>query len=910
MSSPFRLAVAGLAALVACAGPRPAPTPEGSRQPGGTAALKGDPLRPLRLGDAVRPTRNAATLTIDPKSETFTGVMEIEVETAKEQPVVWLNANALTVSRAQAVAGGRTFNARPMANQKDYLELAFDPPLPAGKATLRIEYQGILSSKENDGVFRLKEGNDWYAFTQFEPIDARRAFPCFDEPSFKVPWQVTLRVPTGQKAFSNTPELEQRPEENGWTRVTFAETAPLPSYLIAFAVGPFEVVPAGKSASGTPVRIITPKGQQKKARWAAASTAEILTQLESYFGSPYPYPKLDAIAVPLFGAGAMENPGLVTYNQTRILMTPEQESIQAKRSYAGLTLHELAHQWFGNLVTMAWWDDLWLNEAFATWMTSRIIEGWQPSWGAAESRVQGRSGAMGADSLITARQIRQPILSNHDMQNAFDGITYGKGAAVIAMFERWVGPDTFRKGVQRYLKAHAHGNATAADFLAAISAEAGRDIAPAFATFLDQPGVPLISAELRCEAGKTPTLALAQRRYLPLGSEGDRNRSGTWQIPVCARWGATGTAGGRSCTLLTETTGELPLEGATRCPDWVLPNENGAGYYRTHLGGDLLTRLLRNGGKQLTPPERIGAIGDLAALVRSGEVPYEQALALVPKLAQDSNRHVVQSTVGLVAGLRDNELFPAQLRPSYAQFVRDAFGARASKLGWKPRRGESEDTRILRPQLLSLVADQGEDPKLRAEARSLADAWLANRKSLDPEVIDAVLGVAALDADRARFEKWRAAARTEPDRRDRRRILSAISQIRDLAIAREAMALTLANDFEPRESIQVLWGATGAPETRPLAYAFVKTNFDTLVQRLPRDSAARFPYFGSALCDDAQRADVEAFFKERSPRFTGGPRSLAQALETMQLCARFKKAQSPSVSRFLAERKVEAPAAR
>ena len=293
----------------------------------------------------------------------------------------------------------------------------------------------------------------------------------------------------GDTALSNTPVVKSEDGPDGFTTVHFAPTRPLPSYLVAFAVGPFGIVDAGKAGrKGTPVRIITPRAKEPWARFAAESTGPVLALLEEYFGGGYPYEKLDVIAVPLM-SGAMENPGLITFRQSMILAKPGMESTGFRRTYAGVAAHELAHQWFGDLVTTTWWDDLWLNEAFATWMTPKIIDQYRPDWDAPSSRALSASGAMRTDSLVSARQIRQPITSKDDIKNAFDGITYQKGAAVITMFERFVGAEIFRKGIQRYMREHADGTATARDFLGAISAEAGRDIAPAFSTFLDQPGV-------------------------------------------------------------------------------------------------------------------------------------------------------------------------------------------------------------------------------------------------------------------------------------------------------------------------------------------------------------------------------------------------------------------------------------
>ena len=386
----------------------------------------------------------------------------------------------------------------------------------------------------------------------------------------------------------------------------------------------------------------------------------------------------------------MENVGLVTFAQSLILSKPEEESISFRRRYAEVAAHELAHQWFGDLVTTAWWDDLWLNEAFATWMAPKIVEPWQPTWGEAEGRIETRARAMGADSLLSARKIRQPIQSDDDMENAFDGITYSKGATVIGMFEHWLGPDKFRKGVQRYMKEHANGTATAPEFLAAISAETGLDVSKSFSTFLDQAGLPLVTATVDCK-GKNPSLQLTQERYLPQGAAPSPDiAQQLWQIPVCARW-ATGNVALHGCALLDGREGTIELGTGSKCPDWVLLNDGGASYYRSLYNGDWAGRLfsdaaafglrssagkagfLKKAGKQLSAPERLSVVSDLAALAKAGKIPYADALALVPQLAADPSRQVVEAAANLTQSLSDGQLFPEKLRPRYAAFVRKVF---------------------------------------------------------------------------------------------------------------------------------------------------------------------------------------------------------------------------------------------
>jgi alanyl aminopeptidase len=849
----------------------------------------------LRLPDGARPTHATVELTIDPSQDQFGGVEDLDVTVKAPLATLWLNADGLTIAKAEAKVGGKTIAARVLPQPKSFVGFTFTEPLPAGRATLHIEWTGPLLTKDVSGATKQKERGEWYVFSKFEPIDARRVFPSFDEPAYKIPWKLSIKTPKALRAVANGAE-ESVTVEGDAKRYSFAETQPLPTYLVAFAVGPFDIVDAGKAKSGAPVRIITPRGEAAQARWAKQVSAEILSQLESWFGSPYAFGKLDCIAVPQFG-GAMENPGLVTFGSGLILQKPEEETVAGKRSYARVAIHEFAHQWFGDLVTTAWWDDIWLNEAFASWMTPNIVEQWQPTWNAAEDRARNRNGALGSDELVSARRIRQPITSNDDIRNAFDNITYGKGQAVISMFEATVGREAFRKGVQRYLAAHAHGNGTATQFLAAISAEAGHDVSPAFSTFLDQAGAPAITFTTRCDAGKPPVVHLEQHRSLPVGTPAsDAEKARTWRVPVCMRWSA-GDKSGRACTELAGRSADVTLADAPSCPTALAPNDGASGYYRAVLDGDALGKLFAD-AKALSVPERLATLSDLAAMTSAGKLPYADALKIVPSVANDANRFVVQAALSLVAPLRDDGMLPESARPAFARFIRDHFGKRARALGWASKKTDDDDTRLLRSSLVPVVAEQGEDPALIAQAKKLTDAWLKDHRAVDAEMVDAVLTVTARRGDRALFDRLHAAAKKESDLRVRRRLLRAMSRFEDPAISRDAMALALGDEFDARESLALVRGATQMPATRTLAWEFVKTNFDKLAERLPRDTPAGFPFFATSQCSDAARADVDAFFRPRAAKFEGGPRYLEQALEELKLCTTYKSVQQPSIADF------------
>ena len=860
----------------------------------------------IRLPSTVLPESNRVSLVLDPNKETFSGRVEIAARVVAPVRELWLNARNLTLSEATVRIGGTSWSLEILPQEKDAAIVGFRSAreIPTGAAALSIAFTGKIDATETEGIFRQKEGDAWYLFSQFEPIAARKAFPCFDQPDSKVPWRLTLEVPKGLVALSNTPVASEKETDHGTRIVAFQETPPLPSYLIAFAVGPFDVVDGGKSRRGTPIRVAVPKGRGGETRYVIETTSPILAQLEDYFGSPYPFAKLDLLAIPVtVGFGAMENPGLVTFNQTLLTARREDFSISYQRRFASTTAHELAHQWFGDLVTLAWWDDIWLNEAFATWMASRTIDRWKPEWDKGFGGVGRVNGVMGMDSLQSARKIRQPIESENDIRNAFDGITYQKGAAVIRMFERWVGETAFRDGVRAYLRKYARKNATASDFLKTVGETVGRDVVTPFSTFLDRPGAPLVSFQLVCETDQAPVVRMRQQRYLPLGSEADARQ--TWQVPVCVEYPAgsgaggdngAGTGMGRDCTLITQASAEMPLTKVKSCPAWILPND-GLGYYRSELEGDLLKKLLDGGMSAITPPERAGVIGDVNALVRAGKVDIGVALELASRYAGDENRQIVTSSANIAEAISDN--VPDTQRANYERFVRKMFGARAHALGWTPGKEDDEDTRLLRSALLPVVVDEGNDRELAAPAQKLARSWLEDHDSIDPDIVNVVLETAALYGDQALFDRYHDAAKAAKDRRDRQRFLGALSSFRDPEIARKAIGLVLTDEFDIRDSLRVLQGAQRNRENRRMIYDFVKQNYDVLEARLPKQSSRSLIRPAVGLCDASLRSDAADFFQPRMAKLPGGPRDYDQAMEQLDLCVTQRAAQRPSIVAFL-----------
>ena len=827
----------------------------------------------FRLPAGARPLRYALTLTLVPGEAKVPGEIAIDVELDRPHALLWLNADTLKVTAAGTERAET--RASVVAGNEQFVGVAFDPPLDAGRHRVTLTFEADQSRKETRGIFALQDGGAWYAMTQFEAVSARRAFPCFDEPGFKTPWEVTLRVPPEASAFSNTPIVSEAIADDGLKTVRFAPTRPLPSYLVAFAVGPWERVDLGRFGERqTPMRIIVPRGRTADAAFAASAYPQLFQRLERWFGIAYAFDKLDHIAIPLSVNFAMENAGLITYGAPNLLARSEATTPRFRRIGANVGAHEISHQWFGNLVTTAWWDDVWLNEAFATWIADKIVDQWHPDYERGAARIEERANAIDADALASARRIREPVHSRGDIFNAFDNISYQKGATVIGMFESWMGEATLRSGVQGYLQSRRDGSATADDFLQALTRASRLPVASAFDTFLNQNGVPRIEVRLRCDASGA-TVTLMQHRLTLLGSDTADDR--LWQVPVCVRYG-TGTSSQRACTLMAQQAATMRLQGS--CPAFVFANAAGRGYYVPDYRDGALSTLANHRGA-LSAAEYASLLYDLKPLVRSGAVDAKSALRWVRFGAQARERHVVLAAVDL-AEFAGHTFFADADRPKFSSFVRDVFGARARALGFSPKPNESDDDQLLRRSLLRVVA--AEDPQLAAQARRLTLAWIRDRNAIDPGMVDVVLMTAGRTGDAAMFDAMLAEAKATKDRLDRRYLMMALFAFENPALARNGMALLLDPTFDVRESWTSLHNGHYWNPTRHAANDFIAANFDALAKTVGRDSPGGWPFFASGFCSDKDRDDVEAFWKPRAANYPGADRELTQVIETIRAC--------------------------
>jgi len=852
------------------------------------------------------PAGYVAHLAIDPAKPTFHGTIEITGDLAKPATVIWVHGKGFTVHEAKATSTGVVV---PLIAKSggDFVELRAGTTLAAGRWVIALDYDGAIDQTGFAGAYRQKYGDDVYVSTQFEATAARLVFPCFDEPGFKVPWQLTLDVPLNQVAISNTPALRTDPIDRDHVRVEFAKTRPLPSYLIAFAVGPWELVDAGKGKSGVQLRVVVPKGQAARAAYAAESFPKIVGFLEDWFAIPYPYPKLDVIAVPSLRGGAMENAGMITYDSRYLLLDPLHPTWADRHGLINVLGHETSHQWFGDLVTNAWWDDVWLNESFATWMEDMITQAFDPSWHDDQFHVSTRTYAFNADSVATARKIRQPIETEDDIHNAFDGITYPKGSSVMRMFEHYVGTDVARKAIHLYLVKHADGSGTAADLIAALDEASGKKLEAAFGSFLDQAGVPILETALVCDKGKPPRVTVSQRRYLPVGA----GAPGTnlWQMPVCVAYDKSGSRA-ETCAMIEGATAEIVLD-ATTCPKWSFPDADGFGYYRLALTEAQAKALRDVAWPKLTEPERRSAFEAVRVLALDGRLAITTLASFVPKMLAFDDRYGVgdalgDATSGTYGGnarglpVTLGGVIPPPLHAAAQSRVRTIVGPLVKKLGLAPRAGETFDGEARRNDAVSSAA-WANDRTIEHEAVTLAQHY----RELAPSLRRLVLPVAA-NASPEIAAKLNADAIAEIDPQLRQEMLHALGGIHDHARLRAELDLMLDPKLTAEDALALMFGY-GDEDGRADVEAWLRAHMDAIKARMPSAENEDFPivisliYPFTGACDPARRDDIAAYVTKQFATIATGARPVAQAIERMDECIARRKLLEPAIKAWLGQ---------
>jgi aminopeptidase N len=864
-----------------------------------------------RLPPGVRPTRYTMDLSIDPSKKTFSGKVRIGVKLEKPLRAIVMHGRALTVQSAflHTSAGKLTGKAdlRMAAGSREdpeELVISLSSEAPAGEAELEIAYEAPFNHGLR-GLYHVEDAGASYAFTQFEPNDARRAFPCFDEPGFKVPFEVSISVPKGSMAVSNTKVAGQRENPAANTVVyQFEKSPPLPTYLVAFGVGPFDVLEGPKEP--VPIRLISAKGKTGLGKLAIDAAAAHLEVLGKYFARPYPYTKLDVVAVPNFASGAMENPGFVTFREELLLIDPEHASTQARRAMAGVIAHELAHQWFGDLVTMQWWDDLWLNEAFASWMSRKVVDQWRP---ASQSRLESvgeKSGVMANDSLSSARKIRNPVNSTSDAIEAFDGITYGKGQAVLTMIESWLGEDQFREGMRRYIKKHEWGNATAADLYAALSEASGRDVGKVMNSFTDQTGVPVVSAACRAGEGAdgVATLQLRQEEYRTLDRKGKSDK--LWQIPVCVVYDG-GEKIERECTLLDSAETKIDFGKRAKggagggCPSYYYPNAGESGYGRIKLDRADLDKLAKTGLGKLSDVERFGLVSNAWAQVWSGDLPASDYFDVIGSFKKESSRLVWREIIESLYAA-DKSIVTDAARPAFAKYVRDILTPTARRLGWTSKKDEPDEQKLLRVSVLTALGTLGRDDWAMAQAKRVADAWLADPFQVDADLAKAALPVAAKQPSDALFDRLLATLKSPRTPEVRVLALSGLAAFDEPKYVERVLDLMVDRTVKAQDLQYILRPLSARRATRDVTFAWLEKHFEEITKIVPRFVVGRLVHVTASMCEATQVRAAEAFFAPRMAKIDGTEKALRQSVEDGMRCSALADKESAPTTKWLNSR--------
>jgi alanyl aminopeptidase len=864
-----------------------------------TAAQQANQAQDIPTGQLPRfvtPSHYDLHLTIDPRKEGFSGEVTIDLDFNDSRDLFWIHGQAIEVDSIQLQpAKGRRIDASyEQVESTGVAQIKLDKAYGPGAAQLVIKYHSNYNLAL-EGLYKVDEAGESYAFTQFEAISARLAFPGFDQPDFKVPFDVRLTVPTGQVAIANTPATKEKDNGNGTSTVTFATSKPIPTYLVAFAVGPFDVVEAKDIPTSDyrdrtiPLRGIAVKGKGDKFEYALENTASIVEALEGYFGIPYPYTKLDLIAVPDFNAGAMENVGAITYREVLLLMD-EEATPQQVRAYKSVHSHELAHQWFGNLVTPVWWDDIWLNEAFATWMGHVALDIRDPKDEFRRDLLSRSASAMSTDSLASARQIRQPILSSHDIASAFDGITYSKGGGVLSMFERFLGREAFQKGVSGYLKERSWGNATADDFVAAISAQAPegqqQQMAQAFQSFLEQPGLPVLETSYNCGAVGDDGIfqvRLTQHRYLPLGSDGNYHQQ--WKIPACIAYGK-GEERHEACRLLEKPLTTWLFRG--ECPDWVLANAQGAGYYRWNHNGEEWTKVLAV-ASDLSPGEQIKLADSFVAAFVAGGIGLTDFLDGAHILAQLPTRQAVIRAMPILTDIVEVWTTNEEQRATAQALLRSIYAKPLAAIGLKTV--SDFDQASHQESLVYFQAVVMADPVTRAQLLSQASAYMEyNVEGVEPAselnlaLMDIALEVAVNEWKLPFVEHLYARLVESQDPVFRSRVTGAFSGAFDPKAAKRVRAMVLDSKLRNNEVFGIIFSQFKEPTTRQAAWKWLQANLEGVLKRIPEWAQGRIAAIGTDFCSVEERAQLNDYFGPRINNMGGGPLTLANTLERIDLC--------------------------
>jgi aminopeptidase N len=854
------------------------------------ALLVSSPAAAQRLPDTAVPEHYDLWFAPDFETDTFRGRETIGVRLQKPTTSITLHAAEIVFKDVRIEAGGKEQAATVALDKKtETATLTVPNEMPVGRASIEIVYTGVLNDKLR-GFYLSKANGRKYAVSQMEATDARRAFPSFDEPAMKASFAITLMVNEGDTAISNGAQVSDTPgPEPGKHTVVFAPTKPMSTYLVALIVGDF--VCRGTTAEGVSLRVCSTPDKKDLTGFALEAAAQQLKFYNDYYGVAYPFGKLDIIGIPDFAAGAMENTGAITFRERYLLADPERASLQTKKNVAAVMSHEIAHQWFGNIVTMKWWDDLWLNEGFATWMANKPLAEWKPEWDVELDEVEETQTALALDALRSTRAIRTSVQTPEEINELFDPIAYEKSAGVLRMVENFVGKDAFRKGVASYINKYAYGNAAAEDFWTEVTRVTGKPVDRIMASYVDQPGVPVLRVASACQ-GSSTIVKLHQERFSGMPNA-PAPASEPWTIPICFKAFPDAPA---SCHVISKAEETLTVPG---CAAGAYVNAGSVGYFFTEYSPEDVRALARKARGTLSPAERVGLLGDEWWMVQSGRHNVDVFFDLAAALATDATAAVTAGIATRVA--HAGEYFvPAAERPKFAQWVRRRFEPVLNRLSLTGSSGdELEQER--RAALIHLVAVWGASPEVQQRARELTGEYMSTPGSLPGTVAPAILAAAAFGGDAALYDRYLARLdqlASTPE--EYYRFYNALPYFDEPPLVARTLEFALSPKVRTQDAGTLLAGLLARPWSRDQAWVFIKEHWTQLVDRLgtfqgiPTIVAAT-----SNFCTTDAAADVRRFFEQHP--IPSAERGVAQSVEKIAACTAVAERQARPLSRWLTE---------
>ncbi|MBX3236125.1 MAG: M1 family metallopeptidase [Nitrospiraceae bacterium] len=848
---------------------------------------------PYRLPRHIVPSHYDLRLEPDLASHSFSGHEIITLTVLEPANDILLNTVDLTVISAALAADGQSAHDGRVTLEEDQqrCRIAFSSAIQPGVWKLSLSFRGTLNDKLR-GFYRSsykdEQGNiHLMAATQFEATDARRAFPCWDEPDFKAVFAITLAVDQALIAISNTRVVDDR-IENGKRVFRFADSMKMSTYLVAFIVGQLVATPP-VMAKHTSVRLWSVPGKQHLTPFGHDIAVYSLNFLADYYAIPYPGDKLDLIAIPDFASGAMENLGAITFRETALLLDRRTATHAEQGRVADVVAHENAHMWFGDLVTMAWWNGLWLNEAFATFMEMVVVDAWKPEWERWTAFGMARAAALSVDGLQSTRPIEYPVRAPKDAEAMFDVLTYEKGASVLRMLEQHIGPTVFRDGVRHYLTTHAYGNAETTDLWLSLGQAAKQDVPGLMNNWIFSPGYPMVSLQLDGPSH----LTISQQRFLYLQDGGapasqDAER---WQIPVQLKITTeTGTETRRLLLTDRQTRIELPKHWTS-----ILANEGGHGFYRVRYALELIERLQRNGLHTLAAVERFNLLNDTWAATVAGMVTPTDYLELTKHFRQEKDPNVWAVLLGSFSTI--NSMLEEEERDLLAALVRDRLTPAWQDLGWEPKPGERDLVRELRGDLIRALGTLGRDQEMQTQAHRLFESADRGGSPVDPNVLPALVSILAFTGDDARYDEFLRRFRKAATPQEERRYLFSLAAFRSPVLVERTLASTLSGEVRTQDAPFMVSALLLSVYSRERAWAFVKTNWDRMDRLFPKSGLRRMCGGIVGLSTPELEHDVRAFFTDRHIELGG--KTLEQYLEQLRIAVRFRERDRQPIRKYL-----------